>query len=280
MSDCYVAPCSSPRSSVLGISQAWILEWDVISFSRESSQPKDWTCISYVFCIGTQVLYHWHQLGSQWNVYRTSTSSNLASMKWYTYFLGTFTQVSIWNTNSQKLHRSHIQEGVYTWYMILQATEGDAKGRVSHWPCSFQFRRSVMSDYLQSHGPQHTRPPCPSPTSRGYSNSCSLSWWCYPTISSSAIPFSCLQSFPASGSFQMSKLFASGGQSIGVSASTSVLPMNIKDWFPLWQTGWISLQSKGLSRVFNTTVKKHQLFTAQLSLWSNSHIHTWLLEKP
>ena len=108
-----------------------------------------------------------------------------------------------------------------------------------------------MSDSLQPHESQHARPPCPSPTSGVYSNSCPFSWWCHPTISSSVIPFSsCLQSFPASGSFQMSQLFASGGQSIGVAASTSVLPMNTQDWSPLGWTGWISLQSKGLSRVF------------------------------
>ena len=115
-----------------------------------------------------------------------------------------------------------------------------------------------------------------------YPDSCPLSRWCHPTILSSVIPFSpCPQSFPASGSFPMSQFFSSGGQSIGVSASTSVLPMNIQDWFPIGLTGWISLQSKGLSRVFsNTTVQKHQFFSTQLSLWSNSHIHTWLLEKP
>ena len=111
-----------------------------------------------------------------------------------------------------------------------------------------------MSDSLWPHGLLHTRLPCPSPSPRACSNSCPLSQWCQVTISSSVIPFSCLQSFPASGSFQMSQLFASGGQNIGVSASASVLPMNIQDWFPLGWTGWISLQSKGLSRVFNTTV--------------------------
>ena len=126
------------------------------------------------------------------------------------------------------------------------------------------------------------QPPCPSPTPRVHPNSCPLSQWCHPTISSSVVPFSfCPQSFPASGSFQMSQLFASGGQSIGVSASTSVLPMNTQDWFPLGWTCLISLQSKGLSRVFsNTTVQKDQFFCVQLSLYSNSHIHTWLLEKP
>ena len=135
---------------------------------------------------------------------------------------------------------------------------------------------------LWPHGLQHARPPCPSPTPRVYPNSCPSSQWCHPAISSSIVPFSsCHQSFPASGSFQMSQLFARGGQSIGVSASPSVLPMNTQDWSPLGWTGWISLPSKGLSRVFsNTTVQKHQFFAAQLSLQSNSHIHTWPLEKP
>ena len=117
-----------------------------------------------------------------------------------------------------------------------------------------QFSRSVMSDSLRPHEPQHATPPCPTPTPGAYPNSCPLSWWCHPTISSSVIPFSsCLQSFPASGSFQMSQLFASGCQSIGVSASASILPMNIQHWFPLGWTGWISLLSKGLSRVFSST---------------------------
>ena len=133
---------------------------------------------------------------------------------------------------------------------------------------SVQFSYSVLSDCLQPHGLQHTRPPCPLPTSRVYSNSCPLSWWCHPTISSSAVPFSsCLQSFPASGSFLMSQFFTSGGQSTRVSASASVLPMNSQDWSPLGWTGWTSLQSKGLSRVFsNTTLQKHQFFATELSL--------------
>ena len=150
-----------------------------------------------------------------------------------------------------------------------------------HRYSSVQFSRSVVSDSLRPHEPQLSRPPCPSPTPRVYSHSCPSSWWCHPTISSSVVPFSCLQSFPAPGSFQMSQLFASGGQITGVSPSTSVLPMNSQDWFPLGWTSWISLQSKGLSRVFaNTTVQNHQFFSAQLSSQSNSHIHTWLLEKP
>ena len=148
---------------------------------------------------------------------------------------------------------------------------------------SVQFSRSVVSDSLRPFEPQHARPSCSSPTPWVYPNSCPLSRWCHPTISSSVVPFSsCPQSFPASGSLQVSQLFASGGQSIGVSASTSVLPMNtLKDWSPLGWTGWISSQSNGLSRVFsNTTVQKHPFFGAQLSSQSNSHIHTWPLEKP
>ena len=147
---------------------------------------------------------------------------------------------------------------------------------------SVQFHCSVMSNSLRPHGPQHTRPPCPSPIPRVHPNPCPLSRWCHPTISSSVIPFSsCPQSFPASGSFQVSQFFPSGGQSIGVSVSTSVFPTSTQDWSPLGWTGWISLQSKGLSRVFsNTTVQKHQFFSVQLSLQSNSHIYSWPLEKP
>ena len=151
--------------------------------------------------------------------------------------------------------------------------------------------RSVMSDSLRPHGLQHARPPCPSPvpvssvqfsrsvvsaspTPRVYSNSCPLSRWCHQAISSSVVPFSpCLQSFPALGSFEMSQLFALGGPSIGFSVLASFLPMNTQDWSPSEWTGWISLQSKGLSNVFsNTTVQKHQFFGAQLSSQSNSHI--------
>ena len=145
-----------------------------------------------------------------------------------------------------------------------------------------QFSLSAVSDSLDPHGLQHTRLPYLSPTPRACSNSCPLSWLCHPTISSSVIPFSfCLQSCPASGSFPLSQFFASGGPRIGALAPASVLPMNIQDWFPLGLTGWISLQSKGLSRIFsNIIVQKHLFFGAQPSLWSNSHIHTWQLEKP
>ena len=148
---------------------------------------------------------------------------------------------------------------------------------------SVQFSRSVVSDSLRPHESQHTRPPCPSPAPGVYScPSCPLSRWCHPAISSSVGPFSsCPQSLPTSGSFPVSQLFAWGGQSTGVSASASVLPMNTQDWSPLGWTGWISLQSKELSRLFsNTTVEKHQFFGSQLSSEFNSHIHTWPLEKP
>ena len=146
---------------------------------------------------------------------------------------------------------------------------------------SVQFSCSVISDSLRPHELQDTRLPCSLPSPSACSNSCPLSHWCHPTISSSVIPFSsCLQSCLASGSFPLSRLFTSSGQSIGASASASVLPVSIQDWFPLGLTGLILL-SKGLSRVFsNTTVQKHQLFGIQLSLWSNSQIRTWLMEKP
>ena len=146
---------------------------------------------------------------------------------------------------------------------------------------SVQFSCSVVSNSLRPHELQHTRPPCPSPTPGVYSDSFPSSWWCHPAISSSVVPFSsCPQSLPASGSFPMSQqLFAWSGQSIGVSASASVCPMNTQDWCPLGWIGWISLKSKGLSRVFsNATVQKHQFFSTQLSSQSNSHIHTWPLE--
>ena len=150
----------------------------------------------------------------------------------------------------------------------LNSSNWKKKGKAQ----SVQFSRSV-SNSLQPHRLQHNRPPRPSPTPRAYANSCPASQWCHPTISSSVIPFfSCLQSFPASGSFWMCQVFSSG---IGTSASASVLPVNIQDRFPLGWTEWISLQSRGLFRVFsNTTVQKHEFFSAQLSLWSKSHIHT------
>ena len=161
------------------------------------------------------------------------------------------------------------QNHLWNFCLAMSVKYLKGKGEIN----SVQFNHSVVSNSLQPHDSQHTRPPCQSRTPRVYSNSCPLSWWCHPTILSSVIPFSCLQSFPASGSFQMSQPFASGGQSIGVSASTSVPTVNIQDWSPLGWTGWISLQSKRLSRIFSkTTVQKHQFFGIQPFLWSSSHI--------
>ena len=146
---------------------------------------------------------------------------------------------------------------------------------------SVQISRSVVSDSLLPHESQHARPPCPSPTPGVHPNSCPLSWWCHPAISSSVVPFSsCPQSLPASESFPMSQLFAWGSQSTRVSALASFLPKSTQVGSSLGWTGWISLQSKGLSRVFsNTTVQKHQFFGAQLSSQSSSHVHTWPQEK-
>ena len=177
----------------------------------------------------------------------------------------------IWSTHASNLGTGLLYS--FVWRLTSRSTI------VRYFQFS-QFSRSVVSDSLWP--PQHARPPCPSPNPGVYPNSCPLSQWCHPTISSSVIPFSsCLLSFLASGSFPMSQFFASSGQSTRVSDSLSVLPMNIQDWFPLWWTGCIFLQSKGLSRVFsNTTVQKHQFFDTKPTLWSNSHIHTRLLEKP
>ena len=148
-------------------------------------------------------------------------------------------------------------------------------------PGDLQFSRSVVSESLWPHESQHTRPPCPSPTPRVHSNSQSSGRWCHPAISSSVVPFSsCPQCLPALESFPMSQVFAWVGQSTGVSALESFLPKKSQGWSPSEWTSWISLQSKGLSRVFTTTVQKHQFFSAQLSLQSNSHIHTWPMEKP
>ena len=189
----------------------------------------------------------------------------------------------------------------WVWYLGLEDSPGEGNGKplqylagkfhgqksllTTHTHVHFssvQFSHSVVSDSLWPHESQHARPSCPSPTPRVHSNSHPSSRWCHPAISPSVVPFSsCPQSLPASESFPMSQLFAWGGQSSGFSALASLLPKNTQDWSPSEWTGWISLQSKGLSRVFsNTTVQKHQFFSAQLSSQSNSHIHTWLLDKP
>ena len=164
---------------------------------------------------------------------------------------------------------------VLTFYFVLGYSP------INNTGLSVQFSRSVVSDSLRPHESQHARPPCPSPTPGVHSDSRPSSLWCHPAISSSVVPFSsCPQFLPASESFPMSQLFAWGSQITGVSALASGLPMNTQDWSPLEWTGCISLQFKGLSRVFaNTTVQKHQFFNTQLSSQSNSHIHTWPLEK-
>ena len=178
-------------------------------------------------------------------------------------------------------HRKDIQTNLKTYLLLILHTLLISWIVWSQFS-SVQFSRSVVSDCLRPHESQHTRPPCPSPTPGVPSDSHPLSQWCHPAISSSVVPFSsCPQSLPASGSFPMSQLFTWGGQSIGDSASASVLSMNTQDWSPSEWTRWISLQSKGLSRVFsNTTVQNHQFFSDQLSSQFTSHIHTWLLEKP
>ena len=164
------------------------------------------------------------------------------------------------------------------WYILVKQ---GSQGKLIHYT-SVQFSRSVLSDSVRPHESQHARPPGPSPTPGVYSNSCPSSWWCHPAISFSVVPFSsCPPSLPASGSFPMSQFFTWGGQSIGVSALASFLPKKSQGWSPSEWTAWISLQSKGLSRVFsNTTVQKHQFFGAQPSSQSNTHIHTWPQEKP
>ena len=185
--------------------------------------------------------------------------------------------------NSPPKHlKEFTNETIWPSNFFCKKTEMNSLALIDIQFSSVQFSCSVVSDSLQPHELQHTRPPCPSPTPGVLPNPGPLSRWCHPTTSPSVVPFSsCPQSFPASGPFQMSHLFTSGGQSIGVSPSASVLPMNTQDWSPLGWTGWISLQSKALSRVFsNATVQKRQFFGAQLMLQSNSHIHTWLLEKP
>ena len=196
--------CSLPGSSIHEIFQARILEWVAISYSRRSSQPRDWTRVS---CIVGRLFIVW--------------ATKEVHYKWHFLFFSI----------SNNLYRD------ITDFNILFYLK----------PCfsSIQFSQSLVSDSLRPHGLQHARLPCPSPTHKTCSNSSPSSQWCYPTISSSVVPFSsCLQSFPAPGSFPMSQFFASSGQSFGPSASASVLPMNIQDWFPLGLTGWISLQSR------------------------------------
>ena len=162
----------------------------------------------------------------------------------------------------------------------LREVQSPFMGCMASYKCFSQFSGSVMSDSLRPHGLQHTRAPCPSQTPGVYPNSCPLSQWCHPTISSSVILFSSWPQSLPSGTFPKSRLFTNGGQSTGASVSASVLPINIQDWFPLGLTDLISLSKELSSIFFNTTVQKHQFFGVQPYLWPKSHIHTWLLEKP
>ena len=189
-----------------------------------------------------------------------------------------------WHLHTLWWMNSNFQPNI-SWKVIVTCCSSGFQvfhGLVTVQFSSVQFSCSVVSDSLWPHEFQHTRPPCPSTTPRVHSDSRPSSQWCHPAISFSVTPFSsCPQSLPASDSFPMSQLFTCGGQSTGVSALASFLPKKSQGWSPSEWTDWISLQSKGLSRVFsNTTVQKHQFFSAQLSSQSNSHIHTWPLEKP
>ena len=268
--------CSLPGSSVHVILQARIPEWVAMPSSRGSSRTQ-FSCVS---CIASRFFIHW----------ATWEGRLLLSKPYFCLLcsLKSLTDHAECGPGGGRVHPT----------VAFPPLSSNCRGQQfsRNWVCfhqgchhcvgwlqfsSVQFSRSVVSNSLRPHESQHARPPCPSPTPGVHSNSCPSSWWCHPAISSSVISFSSRpQSLPASESFPMSQLFAWGGQSIGASASTSVLPMNTQDWSSEW-TGWISLESKGLSRVFSkTTVQKHQFFSAQLSSQSNSHIHTWPLEKP
>ena len=224
--------------------------------SRGSFQPRDWTWVSY---IAGSLFINWAT--------REAQKFSLYKDKWLYAVLKHYCMFQ-----TKRCYMFRVIVMLVTIYLLYYYK------RIKNFFSLLFLSHSVMSDSLPLHGLQHASLSYSSPSPGVCSNSCPLSL-SHPTVSSSVVPFpSCLQSFPASGSF-LSQLFASGGQSIWVSASVSVLPMNIQDWFPLGLIGLISLQSKGLSRVFpNTTVQKHQFFIAWSSLWSNSHIHTWLLE--
>ena len=293
---CDPMDCSQPGSSVHGFSRQEY--WSGLPFPSpgQSSWTKDRTWVSYRSCIGRQVFFTtsatWKAPIGTLCTFNPLNNLCIAAEDTETQS-SPRDRGSMWQREEliPSLPNSRVTQE--SWYFSLKWKEGKLQtawfGGLPFWPSpacystSVQFSSVAQSrPTLRPHESQHTRPPCPSPTPGVHPNSCPLSWLCHPAISSSVIPFSsCPQSSPASGYFQMSQLFTSGGQSIGVSASTSVLPMNTQDLSPLGWTGWISLQSKGLSRVIsNTTVQKHQFFSTQLSSWSNSHIHTWPLEKP
>ena len=240
--------CSPPGSFVHGILQARILEWVAISSCRESFQHRDWTWVSYVSYIGSKLF----TTNATWEAPVLYNRSLLVICSILNIVVCVYSQQ--WTLRC-----------TYPFKLWFSSDICPGMGLIDRM---VQFIRSVVSDSLRLHEPQHTRPPCPSPTTGVHPSPCPLCWWCHPAISSSVIPFSsCPLSFPASASFQKSQLSTSRGQSIGVSASASVLPVNTQDWSPLGWTGWISFLSKGLLRVFsNTTVQKHQFFCPQLSL--------------
>ena len=280
--------CSLPGSSVHGIFQAIVLEWIAISFSRRSSQPRDWTWVSHIIdrCFTVwatrEVLYAQYIM---WNASLDEACIQQAGFK--------IVRRNINNLSYADDTTLMVESKEELKSLLMKVKEESEKVGLK---CNVQKTKILASSPIQSvqslsrvrffltpwiAGLLHVRPPCPSPTPGVYSDSHPSSRWCHPAISSSVVPFSsCPQSLPASESFPMSQLFTWGGQSTGVSALASFLPKNTQNWSLEW-TGWISLQSKGLSRVFsNTTVQKHQFFGTQLSSQSNSHIHTWPLEKP
>ena len=253
----FTAPQTGPPgSSVHRIFQSRMQEWVAISYSRGSFQPRDQhRLLHFLHC--TWILYHC----ATWEAHQWMKALQMVFIIYAVLNFPNLLQLLHIGLVTKKI------QNVYNIALTLVTTVSKIMLTLIVLLFSVQFSHSVVSDSLWPHELQHTRPPCPSPTPRVYSNSCPWSWWCHPAISDSVVPFSsCPQSLPASESFPMSQLFSWDGQSIGVSASVSVLPKNTQDWSPLWWTGWISLQFKGLSRVFsNTTVQKHKFFCAQLS---------------
>ena len=283
---CDPMDCHPPGSSVHGISQASILEWIAIPFFRGSSHPRNQSQVSCVagrfFIWATREAQIQSPIPLPCSSTRETSAHTSLSFSWqctarvsapWSSLLpilpsSGWCPVGCWGASETTCQQAHL--------ILVSILLAKFFGKVVVF--LLLFNCSVVSDSLQPHGLQHARLPCPSPFPGACSNLCPLNWWCHPTILSSVIRFSsCPQSFPASGSFLMNQLFASGGQSIGASASESVLSMIIQDWFPLGLTGLI-LQSKELSSAFSK-VPKHQFFGVLPSLWSNSHIHTWLLEK-
>ena len=233
-------------------------KWWSICQVFKNIRLKNWDTCTSMFIVAL------FTIARTWKQPRYPSADEWIRKLWYIYTMEYYSSIK----------RNTFESVLLRWINLEPIIQNEVSQKVK-WICL------VVPDSLRPHESQCTRPPCPSPTPGVYPNPCPSSRWCHPTISSSVVPFSCPQSLPASRSFPMSQLFPSGGQSIGVSVSTSVLPMNTQDWSPLGWTGWISLQSNRLSRVSsNTTVQKHQFFGTQPSSQSNSHIHTWPQVKP